>query len=200
MFVFFLLVFVFVSPDEMLDECRLTETDQLDLLTRKSISARLKREAMIGQQFITAKRRLVFDRFPHRGFEVPFPPLQSVYEAKYLDVDGVWQTLDPAIYRVDANSRPGRIEPVDGKYWPPTHCGAGAIYFDIICGYGNSAEDVPQSIRDAIRVYAAQLFWNREEDAPMPQAVSDLLMSESHGTTLYDGLSEEHPHAHACTY
>lgn len=97
------------------------------------------------------------------GYEIyiPFPPLQTVDSIKYIDVDGIQQTLDPSQYIVDKISEPGRITPAYGASWPGTRNQINAVEVTFTCGYG-AAASVPQKIKQWIAVRVATLFANRE--------------------------------------
>ncbi|MDB5992404.1 MAG: hypothetical protein JWQ10_3807 [Herbaspirillum sp.] len=100
------------------------------------------------------------------GFEIylPYPPLQTVDSIKYIDVDGVQQTLSPSQYIVDPISEPGRITPAFNTSWPSTRNQINAVEVTFTCGYGAAAA-VPQKIKQWIALRVATLFANREEVA-----------------------------------
>src|SRR5947209_1452068 len=49
---------------------------------------------------------------------LPNPPTQSIVSVKYIDRDGVEQTIDPAEYQLDEFSEPARLAPAPNKTWP----------------------------------------------------------------------------------
>lgn len=61
---------------------------------------------------------LVLPGFPSGAISLQAPPIKAVTSIKYVDVDGVEQTMPEADYMVDADSFPGFITPVAG--WPET--------------------------------------------------------------------------------
>jgi len=101
------------------------------------------------------------------GYEIylPLPPLQTVDSIKYLDqTTGVQTTLDPATYRVDTVSEPGRITPAYGQTWPGTYNVASAVEIAFTCGYGLAAS-VPQGIKSWMLVRVGSMYEFREEVA-----------------------------------
>lgn len=83
----------------------------------------------------------------HRhGIAIPLPPLQSVTSIKYLDTDGVQQTLDPATYIVH-DGVPAHIVLATGAAWPSTSLLPGSVVVRFIAGYGDKGSDVPEDIR-----------------------------------------------------
>lgn len=80
-------------------------------------------------------------------------PLQSVTHVKFLDTDGVQQTLDSSLYQVDPVT--GCVVPAHGQTWPSVRVQLNAVQVEYICGYG-TADAVPESIKDAIRFIVGQ--------------------------------------------
>ena len=103
-----------------------------------------------GRALITQTWELVLDRFPTCAIKLPYPPLQSITHIKYFDVSGVEQTYSPANYAVDAVSQPGGVVP--NKSWPGTLDAVNAVTVRFVCGYGASADDVPEPIKQAMHL------------------------------------------------
>jgi len=118
-------------------------------------------EAFTRRALISQTWELVLDCFPAE-IAMPLPPLVSVTSIKYLDGAGVLQTLDPALYSVDTASIPARIGPAYGASWPGTLAMPGAVVVKFVCGYGDAAADVPDSIKAWIMLNVASLYENRE--------------------------------------
>ena len=97
---------------------------------------------------------------------LPLPPLQTVDSIKYIDQNGVQQTLDPTLYLVDKVSEPARITPAFGQTWPGTQNQASAVEIAFTCGYGLAAA-VPQAIKNWILLRIGSLYEFREEVAIM---------------------------------
>jgi uncharacterized phiE125 gp8 family phage protein len=103
-------------------------------------------------------------RFRGSRIDLPFPRLQSVDAVKYVDPNGVQQTLDPTLYAVDNVSEPGVLTPKTGTYWPDTLNTTNAVQISFTAGYGD-ASDVPAGIKSWILLRVATLYENREEVA-----------------------------------
>lgn len=101
-------------------------------------------------------------RFRGSKIDIPFPRLQSVDAVKYLDANGVQQTLDPSAYVVDSISEPGVLTPSVGTYWPDTQNTTNAVQISFTAGYG-AAVDVPAGIKSWILLRVGALYENREE-------------------------------------
>lgn len=88
------------------------------------------------------------------------PPLQSVVYVKYIDQNGITQTLDPSMYQVDSTRQRGEIMPTMGNIWPmlqPDTMNAFNVRF--ICGY--TANSAPATAVHWMREAVCRLF--REE-------------------------------------
>lgn len=98
------------------------------------------------------------------GYEIVpgIPQLQSVESIKYIDTNGVQQTLDPLLYKVDTASKRGRVVPAYGTTWPAARNEINAIEVSFTSGYGN-AEAVPAGIKKWMLVRLATMYENREE-------------------------------------
>ena len=141
-------------------------------------SARRYAEGFLNRALVTQTWDLYLDEFPDADYiELPLPPLQSVSWLKYKSTAGVLTTMDAADYIVDIVSEPGRAALAYGESWESTYAEIQAVQVRFICGYGRG-EDVPEDIRQAIMMKAAQLYENRGDEAiaiPSIDAVKALL-------------------------
>ena len=147
-------------------------------------AAREHVEALTGRALITQTREARYRRWSASWIELPSPLVQSVASIKYLDRDRVEQTLSAAAYYVDRLSLEWGsaivVQPVTG--WPDVRDDAhDPIRVRYVCGFGASPEDVPESIRHAIRLLAAHWYEHREAVAAavsfdaLPLGVSALI-------------------------
>lgn len=144
-------------------------TDQADTVNGYIVAVRQKVENDLRRTLITTTLDLVLDSFPcpttrnpFAALEIPLPPLQSVVSVKYLSSDNVLTTLDPSEYVVDTDSTPGRVIPAYGKVWPSTLDFPGSVRVQFVAGYGDTAEDVPQCIKNWMLLNVGALYENRE--------------------------------------
>jgi len=89
------------------------------------------------------------------------PNLQSVTNVKYVDNDGVLQTLATAEYSVNTHTLVGNITPAYGKAWPATRSQSKAVEIEFVAGYG-LAVNVPASIKQAMLLLIGHWYENRE--------------------------------------
>lgn len=139
-------------------------TTEDDLLDRLITTARIITEQEIGRKLITQTLEYYLDEWPDGDeIKLPYPPLQSATVTYRLedddDYDNTLSTID-----VDIVSQPGRVILQPGESWP-----SGALYPDkpikieFVCGYGDEAADVPESIRSAILLRITDLYEHRGE-------------------------------------
>ncbi len=136
--------------------------DENNLVSSYLIAARQAAEAHLNRGLITQTWQLVVDRFYE---EVALPmaaPLQSVTHIKYYDTSGVLQTLSSTIYTLDTVSRPGRVHRAVDQTWPTVQTGrVNPITITYVVGW-ETAEAVPERIKQGIRFRLAAYHADRE--------------------------------------
>ncbi len=140
----------------------LTADDVLILGLGKA--ARTLAEQVQGRALITQTWDLTLDGWPAKGyFELPRAPLQSITSIKYYDEDDTEATVDSGTYFVDIASEPGRVVLNSGESWPSTTLRpVNGVIVRFVAGYGDDAEDVPETTRQAIRLLVGHWYENRE--------------------------------------
>lgn len=140
-------------------------------------TARIETERYCDSAFITQTWKQYLDCFPSDIIRLRKDPIQSVTSIKYIDTDGVQQTLvEGTDYQVDTVSTPPRIIPEPGITWPSVEYGRmNAVEIEYIAGYGDTEADVPWPIKKAILMLVGHYYENREE------ATSDTVKSVPHG-------------------
>jgi uncharacterized phiE125 gp8 family phage protein len=136
------------------------ETNDDDLLIGALISAaRLQVEAQTQTCLITQMRRLVLDCWPQRGRIAVRPgPLKALTAARVLDFDGHARSVDPQDFVIDSGRSMIAFMP-----WAmpmPTRIAAG-IELDVTIGFGEVAADVPEPLRQTMRLFVAHWYENR---------------------------------------
>lgn len=151
-----------VTLDEAKAQCRQTLSVDDTYITGLIPTARRKAEKDSGKAFITQTLTAGLDRWPPDGFvELPYPPLQSVTSIKYVDDDGDEHTLSTDVYGVD--TKRARVYLKNNQSWPSD----GLRNFDPItitwvAGYGDAADDVPDTYKHAIKLLISHWYENRE--------------------------------------
>jgi len=151
-----------VTLDEAKQHCRIESNDDDVLITARIKAARQLAEHETRRALATQTWDLILDQFPcQREIIIPKPPLQSVTYIKYVDSNGIEQTLSTDDYKVDDKNEPGKIVSAYGKSWPSTRNEINAVTVRFICGYGEE-DMVPEGIRSWMLLKIATLDENRE--------------------------------------
>lgn len=151
-------------------------------LTALIIAARRMAEHELGRALVTQTWEEIYDEFPPSEIELTKPGVLSIVSVKYLDTDGVQQTIDSANYTLDAETLPGYVHPVVGYSWPSTIDSANAVRVRFTCGYGPAATDVPGEIVAWIKMQLSALWENRKgwvegvSVTPLPNRFIDSLL------------------------
>lgn len=117
---------------------------------------------------------------------IPMARLVSVESITYLDGStGVRQTMAPSSYSYEARDG-GRITPAFGTVWPSARVYPGSILISATFGYGPSASNVPDTIKQAMLLTIGHLYEHREaitdfEAFELPMGIKWLLSSEDWG-------------------
>jgi uncharacterized phiE125 gp8 family phage protein len=148
-------------------------------ITRRIIEARQWVEAHIRRALITQTLEIRLDDFPEY-IKLPYPPIVSITSVKYIDTDGVEQTLGSSNYVLDDYPLVPFIREAYGIAWPSVRDEPNAVRVRYVAGYGN-ASDVPATIREAIMLLVGHWmnFQPQSENgvvpARVPLAIHDIL-------------------------
>lgn len=145
-----------VTVDELKLQLSMNVAGDEILLSDLIKSATLHGEGMSKRKFITQTWDYSLDYLPS-CIEIPYSPLQSIASFKYIDMQGVEQTLATNQYKVDSSSILGRIVPAYGVVWPNVRNEVNCVTIRFVCGYG-SPSNVPADIKRAILMLASHWF------------------------------------------
>lgn len=107
-------------------------------------------------------------------FRLLRPPLIAVEAIAIYDAEDAPSDWGPAAFFVDTASDPGRIALRQGEDWPQPGRATGGIEIRFRCGYGDSPEDVPAPLREAVLQLVAAMADGGLE-AGMPAAAASLI-------------------------
>jgi len=168
-----------VTLAEAKTHLRVTAADEDTLIDSLIPTARQWAEDFTRRALITQTWDYTLDAFADE-IEIPLPPLQSITSVKYLDTDGVEQTLATTEYTVDTAATRGLVRLAYGKSWPSVRDQANAVTIRFVAGYGN-APAVPAPIKAACLLMLGELYARRETAivgapiAPVPVSAEYLL-------------------------
>lgn len=154
--------------DELKSHLRIDHVDE-DVWLRNALEeARERVEGYLGRALITQTLERALDWQPQGTvIELPRPPLQSVTSVTFYDEDDAATVVDSGEYVVDTRSTPGRVTLKAASTWPAlterrvSNC----VIVRYVAGYGDEAAAVPRRVRQAVLMYAADRYENREATA-----------------------------------
>lgn len=169
-----------LTTAEAKSHLRVDTSDDDTLIDSLILGARHFIENYTGRQLIQATWVLRRDGFANELY-LPRGPLSSVSSIQYIDQDGATQTLAGSAYTVDAHSNPGRVVLAYGQTWPNVRDQINNVTITFVAGYGTAVTDVPEPIRQAMRLLVAHFYETREpyivgtSASPVPFAIESLL-------------------------
>ena len=155
-----------IGLEEMKDWAREDSADNDATIAGNLIAARRWVETFTHRALITQTFVYKIDTFPGpitTVIELPGGNTQSVTSIAYLDTTGASQTWDSANYDSDLVSEPALIGLAYNIDWPSIRLWGLPITITYVAGYGGDPGDVPEELRTAIKMIAAELGENREE-------------------------------------
>ncbi|MCW5691838.1 MAG: head-tail connector protein [Pseudolabrys sp.] len=138
---------------------RVEHSDDDDVIASLIAAARLHVEAQTRRALITQSWRLTRDAWPADGrLSVTPAPLRALTAVRVTDKDGNAAALDLQSFAVDTAGNAIVFAP-----WAvaqPDRSAAG-IALDVTVGYGDAASDVPEPLRQTVRLLVAHWYENR---------------------------------------
>lgn len=164
-----------VSLEDMKKHLRVdgdaTDDDELIEVIRDAVGQHLDgRDGYLGRALIDQTWELRMSWFPGGCdvIRIPLPPLIEIVSVKYIDANGDEQTFADDNYHIAGVGDRGTLRLRNGKCWPTL--GAGwpePVIIQFRAGYldgsmSPAAPDVPAPIVAAIKLFAANLYENRQ--------------------------------------
>lgn len=141
------------------------DTDQDAMVQLLIIAMRERAEHLTGRAFVTRELELRLDAFPDGEIQLPYAaPLRSVSSIRYLDADGVLQSLDasPTWWQEDAVRIPGVVAPASSQSWPNTGDYLSAVRIAYTVGLV-SPSLIPRSVRLWMQAAISTYYEQREQ-------------------------------------
>jgi uncharacterized phiE125 gp8 family phage protein len=158
---------------------RVEHNDEDILIGALIKAARIHVEAATRRALITQRWRIIRDCWPPDGRLTVAPaPLKQLVAARVYKSDGTTQALDLAAFIVDKAAAVVTLTP--GAVVVPGRIAAG-IEIDVDAGYGDAAAEVPEPLRQAIRLLVTHWYENRGivaatgETAARPASITALI-------------------------
>ena len=156
-----------LSVLELRDHVRQDVANDDQLLTVYLRAAVSTAGATCNRSLVATRWKLVLDSFPGgagygavpygKAFGLPEQaillergPVLAVQSIKYLDYQGVQQTVSPTIYTADLEGHLGRVTPRFGQIWPPALPQIGSV--EVIYDAGDSALVTADATADTLTI------------------------------------------------
>ena len=147
-----------LSLEEMRLFLRLETSEEDGLVLSLIKAARNAVEQGAKRALIAQKWRIRLSRFPREGrIVLPLSPVLSLDDMRTFDTLDNAVSLDMELFDLDGSVvsvRAGSL-PADG--W------AAGVEIDLTAGFGPQAEDVPESLRQAMRMLVAHYYAHRTD-------------------------------------
>jgi uncharacterized phiE125 gp8 family phage protein len=165
-----------ISVDELKTFGRIDGVDEDALLEGFIKSVREAAEGYLGRAFIEQSITLVMDFWPSGVIHIPRPPLISITEVRTVDEEDVATVYDSDNYYIITNDTPGRLVLKNGAT-PPQNTDRyfGGFEIEFKAGYGAAVTDVPQDIRDGLKLWATAFYEERVASKTPPPSAKKIL-------------------------
>lgn len=173
-----------VSLGELKAFARIDGDDEDALIEGFIQAARSAAEEYLGRALIQQTIRMLMDFWPRNVVELPMPPLISVIKIATLGEDDSETEYSSDNYYIVTESTPGKIVLKQSVTAPiNTERDIGGYLVEYKAGYGTDGPDVPASIREGIKLWAATVYATRTVDPKKPppeaRAMLDLFRTTS---------------------
>ncbi|WP_164738476.1 head-tail connector protein [Aquabacter cavernae] len=163
---------------DLKDFLRITQDAEDALLGRLITTARQMVESAAARILLTQTWRVVRDAWPPSGLLLlPLAPAATIAAARLRHADGSETALPLNAFTLRGDRTPAVIA-LDKARLPAPDRRVGGIEFDLVLGYGETSQDVPGDLVQAVRLLAAHLHERREEAGVaglLPEGVAALL-------------------------
>lgn len=158
-----------------------TDTSEDDYLSAIITAAREYCEAFQNRAYITQTWQMSSDYWPSRVIELPRGNLQTVDRVTYKNSAGIETTLtETQQYVVSTRGVSGRLSPPYAQHWPSfVPFPLDAVVIEFSCGYGDTAESVPQKAKQAIKLLVSHWYENRTPLSETGQAPGEIKFAVS---------------------
>lgn len=151
-----------ITLAEVKTALRIDGTDYDSILTPLIKTARQIGEKITGRDFVNKTWKLYMDDFPSsdsEGIKIEKSMLQSISSIKYY-INDVLTTYSSSNYYKTYDTNYSWIYLVDGQSYPVIDDRKQAVEIIFVSGYGASASDVPQAIKQALISMVVALYEN----------------------------------------
>lgn len=163
-----------ITADEVKLFARIDGTEEDALIESFIESARTSCEKYIGRALISQTITVKMDFWPGNVIELPRPPLISITAVETLDEGDTATVYNSDNYYTVTDSTPGQLI-LKRSATPPINTNRDYKGFQIryLAGYGATAASVPESIKEALKLWVTDMYENRViRSEPPPEAAA----------------------------
>lgn len=139
------------------------DTSQDTVMTAYIKAATENAKQFTGREFLNTTWQLLLNNFPSR-IALTKSPVSSVTSVSYYNSDNVLTTLSADEYQVVEGGEYGFAGIVFDGNIPSTYNKEQNVVIEYVSGYGSATSNVPEAIRVAVMMQAANWFANRESE------------------------------------
>jgi len=165
-----------VSVDEVKSHLRIDTSDEDTLLGLYIDAATEMAENFCGRHFITHEYKLYFDRVKSQASLIyPDCTLDAVNPINWIDSNGATQVSLEAY--IDAYSNPSIVY-LSSDFTSPTlqSNASNVFWFEFSTGFGAADTDVPEGIKQAIKLIVSDMYYFREDRKRTFPMTSEILL------------------------
>jgi uncharacterized phiE125 gp8 family phage protein len=152
-----------ISLAEAKAHCRVDDDAEDGLMATLIAAARIHVEAASGRALIAQSWRLVLDAWPRDGVvRLPVGPATALTAVTAYDADDTPHELATGQFRLDGAGVPALLLAPPAVEGMPALRSRRGIEIDFVAGYGEAGTDVPEDLRQAVRVLVGYWFENRD--------------------------------------
>lgn len=144
---------------EAKQQLRVDHTAEDTLIRAYIAAARLHVEAHIGLFLLEQTWQMSFDADAQMPLKLSLCPLMSIDAVTFQPVSGPPVGVPPSDYTVYGGATDKRLDITANK---PALRPFDAIQIEATFGFGSSIEDIPEDVRQAVRLLVAHWYENRE--------------------------------------
>jgi uncharacterized phiE125 gp8 family phage protein len=142
---------------------KLDGNDDDGLLNRLIIAARQHIETRTGCALINQDWLIYFNNWPQSGqLEFPLFPVSVVSSLKTYNAQDIASLIDPSHYTVNLVARPSSLVLRSSRGWAKPGRPVNGIEVAVQAGFGATADDVPEPIRQAMLLLIAHWYEIRQ--------------------------------------
>lgn len=163
-----------ITLDEAKLHLKVDTADDNALINALITTTRQLAERETKRAFITQTWEMFLDYAPPE-IDIPKPPLQATgLSIKVIDEAAAESVVNAASYDVDASENsPGRVKLRSGCSWP-SHRGFASFIIEFKAGYGDTATDVPEALKQGLFVLIGHMYENRGDEGAVKARVHAL--------------------------